>query len=53
MTENQITEDIIYDITEKYYATLDYPDFIEIIRSKVIKLNDGTDINKIIYYKCW
>ena len=47
---DDITIDIIKDIVEKFYATLDYPDFIELIFHKLMILNDGKDIKDIQLY---
>ena len=30
LNENEITQDMVLDITRNYYATLNYPDFIEL-----------------------
>ena len=37
LNENEITQDMVLDITIKYYYTLNYPDFIELNKRK--KLN--------------
>ena len=51
LDKNEITQEMILDITEKFYATLDYPDFIEILnKAKIIKLNDSTNIKDINLY---
>lgn len=50
LDETQITQEIILDITIKFYATLDYPDFIELNKRKIIKLNGGTNIRDIMLY---
>ena len=45
-TEN-ITIDVIKDVVEKFYATLDYPDFIQLNFHKIITLNNANDIKDI------
>ena len=50
LNENEITQDMILDITRNYYATLNYPDFIELNKRKIIKLNGGANIRDIQLY---
>ena len=38
LNENEITQDMVLDITRTYYATLNYPDFIELNKRTKIKL---------------
>ena len=37
LNENEITQDMVLDITIKYYYTLNYPDFIELNKRKILK----------------
>jgi len=50
LDKDEITQDMVLDITFNYYATKDYPDFIELNKRKVIKLNGGTNIRDIKLY---
>ena len=36
LNENEITQDMDLDITRNYYATLIYPDFIELNKRKIL-----------------
>ena len=42
-----ITIAVITDVVEKYYAELDYPDFIQLNFHKIITLNNANDIKDI------
>ena len=50
LNKDEITQEMVLDITEKFYATLDYPDFVELNKRKIVKLNDGTNIKDIKLY---